>query len=420
MNRTMETVHDDVRALFAGDPARLRDPFPIWNALRAETPVWRDGDTVVLSRHRDVRELLGDNNIRYSRAATKTSARYEAARRAFTPGGSAAFGRVLDHEFHQLVRMDPPDHPRVRKVVTPPFSARNLTREMAERVRHRVDENLARMAAEEGPVDFKRFAYRLPLEVLGDLLGIPLDELEMVHGWAHKIAENKFNADSESAAVEADHAYAALMTYIDHLVERQQASEGSTGLVAALVESEHAGAMSHDEAMAMLALMIFAGHETTSNLLTIGLLELLRSPDQWAALVEAPTRVPAAVEELLRFVTPAHFLPYVAKQARELSGVTITPGDTVIGVLAAANRDPTVFADPDRLDVRREDSRYHVALGLGPHFCLGAGLARMEATTLFGALVERFPGVRLARTELTWGGRSLRTPLTMPVLLGGS
>jgi cytochrome P450 len=416
----VSTLHDDVRGLFAGDPVRLRDPFPIWNALRDETPVWRDGDTVVLSRHRDVRELLGDNNIWYSRAATKTSARYEAAKRAFTPDGTAAFGRVLDHEFHQLVRMDPPDHPRVRKVVTPPFAARNVGREMAGKVRRRVEENLARMAAEEGPVDFKRFAYSLPLEVLGDLLGIPLEELEMVHGWAHKIAENKFNADSEAAAVDADHAYVALMAYIDGLVERQQVSGAGTGLVAALVSSERSGAMSHDEAMAMLALMIFAGHETTSNLLTVGLLELLRSPGQWAALVADPAGVPAAVEELLRFVTPAHFLPYVAKEARELSGVPLRPGDTVIGVLAAANRDPAVFADPDRLDVYRDDSRQHVALGLGPHFCLGAGLARMEANTLFGALVERFPDIRLVDTELTWGGRSLRTPLAMPVRLTGS
>jgi cytochrome P450 len=410
-------VRDDVMALFAGDPERLRDPYPTWNALRDETPVWRQGDTVVLSRHQDVRELLGDNNVWYSRASTKTSSRYEAAKKAFSPDGSAAFGRVLDHEFHQLVRMDPPDHPRVRKIVTPPFSARNLMREMEDKVRRRVDHNLARLAAEDGPVDYKRFAYNLPLEVLGDLLGIPLDELDMVHSWAHKIAENKFNADSEAAALDADGAYAALMAYIDRLVERQQASADSTGLVAALVESEQSGAMSHDEAMAMIALMIFAGHETTSNLLTIGLLELLRSRGQWDALVADPSRVPAAVEELLRFVTPAHFLPYVAKQGRELGGVGIEPGDTVIGVLAAANRDPDVFADPDRLDVARADSRHHVALGLGPHFCLGAGLARMEATMLFGALVERFPGVRLTDDELTWGGRSLRTPLTMPVHL---
>lgn len=411
------SLDDDVRALFAGDPGSLADPYPVWNALRDRSPVWRDGDTVVLSGHAEVRELLGDNNVLYSRAATKTSSRYEAARRAFSPAGGAAFGRVLDHEFHQLVRMDPPQHPRMRKVVTPPFSARNLMREMEAKVRARVDDNLARLAAEPGEVDFKRFAYALPLEVLGDLLGIPLDELDMVHSWAHRIAENKFNADSERAAVAADEAYAALMTYIDRLVERQQATGDSTGLVAALVDAEHGGTVSHDEAMAMIALMIFAGHETTSNLLTIGLLELLRNRAQWQLLVDDPERVPSAVEELLRFVTPAHFLPYVAKESRRLHDVDVEAGDTVIGVLAAANRDPRVFADPDALDVARTDHRTHVSLGLGPHFCLGAGLARMEAGMLFGALAERFPRIRLAGSDLSWGGRSLRTPLTLPVVL---
>ncbi|MFF7194985.1 cytochrome P450 [Streptomyces sp. NPDC008079] len=414
-----DALRDDVLALLAGDGDRLADPYPTWNRLREEIPVWKQGDVVILSRHEHVHQLLGDNNILYSRQGTKTSARYERAKREFSPHGSAAFGRVLDQEFHQLVRMDPPDHPRVRRAVQPPFSARNLAREMQDKVSERVDRNLTALAAGGGEADFKKFAYSLPLQVLGDLLGIPIDDLDMVHSWAQKIAENKFNADSERAAVEADEAYRHLMTYIDVLVARQRASGSETGLVAALLESEDSGVVSHEEAMAMMALMIFAGHETTSNLLAIGLLELLRHPDQWDLLVAEPERVPAAVEELLRFVTPAHFLPYVAKEGREVDGVAVEAGDTVIGVLAAANRDPAVFARPDELDIARSDSRAHVSLGLGPHFCLGAGLARMEATALFGTIARRFPGARPVEADLRWGGRSLRTPLAMPVRLLG-
>lgn len=415
----MNTLQADVLALLAGDGEKLADPYPTWNRLRDEMPVWKQGDVVILSRHEQVQELLGDNNILYSRQGTKTSARYERARQEFSPHGRAAFGRVLDQEFHQLVRMDPPDHPRVRRAVQPPFSARNLAREMRDRVNERVDRNLASLAEGGGEADFKKFAYSLPLQVLGDLLGIPIDDLDMVHSWAQKIAENKFNADSEQAAIEADDAYRQLMSYIDVLVARQQASGSETGLVAALLESESSGVVSHEEAMAMVALMIFAGHETTSNLLAIGLLELLRHPDQWDRLVAEPERVPAAVEELLRFVTPAHFLPYVAKEDREIGGVPIEAGDTVIGVLAAANRDPAVFERADELDIERSDSRAHVSLGLGPHFCLGAGLARMEATALFGAIVRGFPDARLAEADLRWGGRSLRTPLAMPIRLMG-
>ena len=411
------SLEERVRRLLAADRELLADPYPTWNELRDRHPVWRLDDVVILSRHADVRQLLGDNNVLYSRAATKTSTRYQEAAKRFGVEGRQAYGRVLDEEFNQLVRMDPPDHPRVRKVVMPPFSARSLSREMDAKVRERVDRSIDELSAAGGVVDFKRFAYTLPLQVLGDLLGIPLDDLDRVHSWAHKIAENKLNADSEARAVEADDAYRELLAYIEGLVARQRASGSTTGLVAALLEAEDGGTVSHDEAISMLALMIFAGHETTSNLLAIGMLELLRRPDQWDLLRRRPELAPQAVEELLRFVTPAHFLQYVAARPREVGGVRIEAGDTVIGVLAAANRDPGVFADPDRLDIERTDSRQHVSLGLGPHFCLGAGLARMEATALFGAMAARLPGVRLAGADLEWGGRSLRTPLELPVLV---
>ncbi|WP_165521844.1 cytochrome P450 [Micromonospora zingiberis] len=412
------SLENRVRRLFAGDPELLADPYPTWNELRTRHPVWRLDDVVVLSRHADVKQLLGDNNILYSRAATRHSTRYEQARERFSPPGRAAFDRVLGHEFHQLVRMDPPRHPRVRRVVLPPFSARSLARDMEAAVRRRVDENLDRLLTQrQDVVDFKRFAYTLPLEVLGDLLGIPLGELDMVHSWAQKIAENKLNADSEAKAVAADEAYTALLTYIDDLVAQQRATGRQTGLVAAVLDAESAGQLSREELMGMLALMIFAGHETTSNLLAVGLLELLRRPEQWQRLCADPERAPVAVEELLRFVTPAHFLQYVAAESREVAGVPIRAGDTVIGVLAAANRDPDVFVDPDRLDLDRSDSRHHVSLGLGPHFCLGAGLARMEATMLFRSAAQRLPDLRLADDNLEWGGRSLRTPHRLPVAL---
>ena len=413
----VSSLQAQVEGLFAADPDLLADPFPVWDQLRTERPVWRLDDVVILSRHTDVRELLADNNVLYSRAATRHSARYTRAAARFQPASAAAFDRVLDQEFGQLVRMDPPDHPRVRKVVMPPFSARKLAREMEAKVAARVSENLDRLDTGDDVVDFKRFAYTLPLEVLGDVLGIPLDDLDRVHSWAHKIAENKLNADSESMAVDADVAYQELIGYIERLVGRQCRSGATTGLIAALLEAEAAGQISHDELTGMVALMIFAGHETTSNLIAVGMLELLRERAQWDKLCARPELVGPAVEELLRFVTPAHFLQYVAATSRELGGEMIAEGDTVIGVLAAANRDPDVFAHPSRLDIERPDSRHHVSLGLGPHFCLGAGLARMEATALFGAMVRRHPGVALTDGELMWGGRSLRTPLTLPLIL---
>ncbi len=411
-------LEERVGRLFAGDADLLADPFPTWNELRDTSPVLRLGGSVVLSSHRDVRELLGDNNVLYSRARTRYSEPYEQARRRFSAEGRESFDRVLDHEFRQLVRMDPPDHPRVRAVVQPPFAPRSLKEEMEESVQRRVAEGLDALEREDGPVDFKRFGYSLPLTVLGDLLGIPFDDLELIHSWAKLIAENKFNADSEDAAIAADAAYAGLLGYIDELIRAHRDSGGTPGLIAALLESERSGAMTIEECRQMVALMIFAGHETTSNLLTIGMQSLLADRDQWRLLVAEPDRTPAAVEELTRFVTPAHFLPYVAIQDRVIDGVEISAGDAVIGVLAAANRDPAVFSDPDRLDISRREARRHVGFGMGPHSCLGAGLARMEAVALFREMARRFPEVELVEDgEIVWGGRSLRTPQRLPLAL---
>lgn len=411
-------LDERVQLLFAGSSEMLVDPFPTWNELRETHPVWRLGDTVILSRFKDVRELLGDDHQLYSRAATKHSERYEAARREFSSEGRASFDAVLDQEFQQLVRLDPPDHPRLKKLVQPPFAIRNLKTEMQEQVERRITESLDELAATPGAVDFKRFAFTLPLVVLGDLLGIPFHDLELIHVWAKKIAENKFNADSEGAAMEAAAAYDGLLGYIEDLLAEQRASGSTTGLISALLESERAGAMTHDESKAMVALMIFAGHETTSNLLSIGMMSLLENPAQWQRLVDDPSLAAGAVEELTRYVTPAHFLPYAAATTREIDGIRINEGDSVIGVLAAANRDPAVFPDPDVLDITRRESRMHIGFGAGAHTCLGAGLARMEAVGLFRQMAERFPRVQMVSPgDITWGGRSLRTPLSLPVVL---
>jgi len=417
MNKS-DSLQARVGRLLAGDPEELSRPYETWNELRETKPLLRMDGMVVLSRHADVKTMLGDNHVLYSRADTRYTKRYEQARSTFGQQGQEAFDRVLDYEFRQIVRMDPPDHPRVRKVVTPPFAVRHLAREMESVVELRVKEVLDDMASAGRRVDFKKVAYTLPLNVLGDLLGIPLKDLDEVHGWAFKIAENKNNSDSAAAAIDADEAYLGLIAYIERLVAAQLVSGNTTGLVSALLAAVETAAITRDEMVAMLALMIFAGHETTSNLLSIGLYELLRHRDQWELLCADPSLTEPAVEELLRFVTPAHFAQVSAIQPQELYGERIEPGDVVVGIMAAANRDPEVFERPDELDLRREDSRYHVALGMGPHFCLGAGLARMEATALMRQLVERFPKLELTDEPLTWGGRALRTPASMPVLIG--
>jgi cytochrome P450 len=344
---------------------------------------------------------------------------YEQAKTRFCPAEADAFEAVLGHEFRQLVRLDPPDHPRQRNTVRSPFTPRALANEMADKVRYRIDSGLEAVRQEGEIVDFKRFSYTLPFQVIGDLLGISLTDLDTVHGWARSIADNKFNADSGDMALAAGEGYTKLLAYIDDLVQRQRDSGNPTGLVAALIEAVNIGHIAPEETNALLGLMVFAGHETTSGLLTTGMLELLRHPDQWAMLCADPSLAATAVEELLRFVTPVQFLPYTVVGDRELDDLEVKDGDTVIGVIAAANRDPDVFERPDELDILRPDTKHHLGFGLGPHFCLGAGLARMEATQLFRTLAEQFPDAKLADGPIRWGGRSLRTPLALPIKLGG-
>lgn len=402
--------------LLAGDPAVISDPYPLLNCVRDTAPVMRLGDAFVLTRHDHVRKMLDDNNELYSRARNRHSSRYEAARTRFTDEERRAFDAVMDLEFQQLVRLDPPEHPRQRRAIQAAFAPRKLIREMEEVVQSRIDELLDEAAAAGGPVDIKRLAYTLPLRVLGDLLGIPLGDLDAVHGWAHVIGTNKFNAESGQKAIEAERAYRSLYAYIDGLVEQQASSDAPTGLLATLLEAQERGDLMEDELRAMLALLIFAGHETTSNLLAIGLYELMRHRAQWELLCADPSLAPRAAEELLRFVTPALYITQAAIEEHEVGGVTLQPGDSVIGVLASANRDPAVFADPDDLDILRDDGRHHLALGHGPHFCVGAGLARMEANRFFETLASRHPGMVLATEDIAWGGSgSLRTPLALPM-----
>jgi cytochrome P450 len=419
-NRTLvaKSVPARIGDFLAGRQQALADPYPLWAQARATGRAINVRGTVVLTHYADVRELLGDNNVFYSRAQNRTSPRYEQAREGFSPDEAAAFDCVLEHEYRQVVRLDPPEHACLRRTVQPPFNRRRLINEMKSTVQERVDINLERLAAEGLTSDFRRFAQILPIEVLGHILGVPLRDLEAIRDWTDTIAAQKLSVDDPSVVVAAGQAYLDLSDYIDELLEFAGRNP-TPGLVTDLLAAEEAGRLDRPDLIGVLTQLFLAGHETTTNLLTIGFFELLDHPEQWAALCADPSIVPQAVEELLRYTSPVHLLQYLATSKRSFDEVTIEPGDTIIGVLASANRDPAVFADPDKLDIVRPDSGRHVALGFGPHFCLGATLARIEAELTFGALATRYPNTTSAVGVLEWtGSAALRTPQSFPVHLG--
>jgi cytochrome P450 len=189
--------------------------------------------------------------------------------------------------------------------------------------------------------------------------------------------------------------------------------------VTALMQAQEGDRLADQELTAMFVVLLFAGHETTTNLIGIGLVELLRHRDQWERLCADPSLAASATEELLRWVTPVQWLGRVVTEPFELEGVRLERGQSVFPILAAANRDPEAFADPNRLDITRPDARNHLALGFGPHFCIGNALARLEGTVAFGTLARRFPELELAEDELGWRGNAMLRGLTaLPVRLG--
>jgi cytochrome P450 len=219
--------------------------------------------------------------------------------------------------------------------------------------------------------------------------------------------------------MEAHAAMRDFRAYVDAMLDDHRRNPSASDLVGALIDAEQGERLTADELAGMFFVLLFAGHETTTSLIGTGMLELLRHRDQWEKLCADPSLAPATTEELLRWVTPVQWTTRVTNVEVEVAGTCIPPETTVFPMIASANRDPTVFAEPETLDITREDSGQHLALGFGSHFCLGAALARLEGTIAYRTLATRFPNIELASDSFAYGGNAmLRRPATLPVRLG--
>ena len=302
------------------------------------------------------------------------------------------FSRLFSH---LLLFLDPPDHPRIRGLVSKAFTPRRVEA-LEGRVSELVDELLEPVSA-RGRMEFlAEFAYPLPARVICELLGVPADDSQLIMRAAPAIATALDPAPmrSEASREATDRAVEELSEYLDGLIESRRRQPGPD-LLSALVEVESDGdRLSHDELMATVILLLIAGHETTANVMGNGLLSLLRHPDQLALLREEDGVARTATEELLRFDGPINMAERITLQGVDVPGGHIPAGRIAVLLLAAANRDPEVFTNAHRLDLRR-DPNPHVAFGGGAHFCLGASLARMETRVALPALLRRYPGLRL-------------------------
>ena len=385
----------DERDLDLKSGPNVQDPFPLYAWLRDHDPVhWSESlKAWVVTRWEDVARLFDRPGTFSSDRFRKIDERYASDR--------PAVRAVADVLRHWLVFRDPPDHDRLRGLLQSSFTPKHLETSR-ERIQRTVDALLDRIVV-RGAMDFVRdLAFPLPATVIAGLLGAPEEDLEPIKGWSDRLAAYLGGAvDARDNFGEASAGVAGLVDYFHGLL-RERERRPRDDLMSLMLRAEHEGdRLTHDEVIANCVLLLFAGHETTTNLLGNGLFHLLRHPAQVACLRADPSLLHGAVEECLRYDGPVPATVKVATEDVPWHGRTIRRGDMVVPFMASANRDPRQFPDPDTFDVRRPPER-HVAFAAGIHYCLGAWLARLEARVVLDTVLRRLPDLRLADPAPRW------------------
>ncbi|MET9664269.1 cytochrome P450 [Streptomyces sp. NPDC006475] len=369
------------------DPASelLTDPYAVYSRLRETAPVQRitgpDGSPAwIVTRYEDVRQALADPRLSLDK-------------RHALPGSYRGFALppALDAN---LLNMDPPDHTRIRRLVTQAFTARRIE-ELRTPVR-RIADDLLDAVAPHGRADLvAAYAAPLPIAVICELLGVPPHSRRDFRDWTDALV-----APDPTQPGRAKEAIGSMLGFFHELLAHKRA-EPADDLLSALIAVREEGEdrLSENELMSLAFLILFAGYENTVQLIGNATLALLRHPAQLAALRADPTRIGPAVEELARYDGPALLaIRRFPVEEVTIGGVTVPAGETVLLSLASADRDPARFPEPDRLDLSR-DTAGHLALGHGIHYCLGAPLARLETGVALSALLERFPRLALDTAE---------------------
>ena len=356
------------------DEATRRDPFPLYARARREHPVWAPEGAPVVSifRYDDIQAVLRDPVTWSSRFPPPPG---------FTPEDLPP----------SMLVTDPPEHTRLRGLVNQAFTPR-MIRRLEPRMRAIADE-LVTAAVARGKVDLvEALTYPLPVVVIAEIIGIPAEDRAQFKEWSDAAVENLgavfMGPLPPERIARQRQVRVAMEAYFRVLVEerrRRPREDLLSGLVAAELEGSR---LSFDELLAMLVLLLVAGNETTTTLIGNAVLALLEHPDALAAVRARPELLPGAVEEVLRWSSPVQMDPRRATRSTEIRGHRIEPGQIVLSWLGSANRDEAVFERPEEFDVARRDNR-HLAFGFGPHYCLGASLATLEAEVALGVLLAR-------------------------------
>ncbi|MFE4539161.1 cytochrome P450 [Streptomyces scopuliridis] len=395
------------------------DPYPAYAWLREHSPVHRTAlpsgvEAWLVTRYVDARQALAD--ARLSKNPTHHAGPAHAKGKTGIPGERKA--ELMTH----LLNIDPPDHTRLRRLVSKAFTPRRVA-EFAPRVQELTDRLIDDFAA-KGEADLIHdFAFPLPIYAICDLLGVPREDQDDFRDWAGMMLRHSKPGHAGGPRGGVGRAVKKIRGYLADLIHRKRADPGDDLISGLIRAGDHGEHLTENEAAAMAFIILFAGFETTVNLIGNGMFALLRHPEQRALLQRSLAAgetglLATGVEELLRYDGPVELATWrYATEPLTLGGQRIATGDAVLVVLAAADRDPERFPDPDTLDLSRRDNQ-HLGYGHGIHYCLGAPLARVEGQTALATLLTRLPDVRLAGdpADLRWrGGLIMRGLRTLPV-----
>jgi cytochrome P450 len=369
-------------------PEMIPDPYSVYRRLRETEPVYWDpaSSSWVLTRYADVVAALHDPRL----ASGRAGAMQEQA-------GKPGLERLFDFIGRMMPVTDPPLHTRLRGLVSKGFTP-HAVELLGPFIESAVDQLLDHVADRRRMDMIRDFAFPLPAKVICQLLGAPVADVDRLKQLSDDLF--LFLKGAVAAATDAEfrtslRAADELTAYFQPLVA-QRRQEPRADLISALVRAEEEGSrLTDEEVCANASLMLQAGHESTTNLIGNGTLALLRFPDEWRRLRDDPALVSQAVEELLRYEAPIHYVQRQAAEELTIGGKVVRRGQLVSLMLGAANRDPEQFPDPDGLDITRSPNK-HLSFGQGHHFCLGAPLVRLEGRLAFSALLRRMPDLRLA------------------------
>jgi hypothetical protein len=412
---TDESFDDLTRRFGAGEfvltasPRVRADPHPFYHHLRATHPMMEvpSLNEVVLTRRDDCEAVLRDARFSSNpRHATAT-----------LPPDQHGIRELMSEgvDVSTLLFLDPPDHTRIRSLVSKAFTPRTI-----EGLRPRIVEitdQILDQAAERGSLDVVGdLGFVLPVTVICEMLGVPAEDRDQFGPWSSD-ASRLLDGDIDQATMDRGLvAFMYLLNYLNALFDERRARPGDD-LISALLAAEEAGdKLTEEELRSIVILLFVAGHETTMNLIGNGTWALLQHPDQLERLRADPSLIGSCVEELLRYDGPVHVTARIATCDLEVAGRPVPQGQTLIALLAAANRDPAVYPDPDRLDIGRSNN-HHLTFSHGIHYCLGAALARAEGQIAIGSLATRFPDIEASEHPTYRDHFVLRGLTALPVTL---